>query len=88
MVISRREVLVGTAGLVATSSASSNTLVSKAPATRSNSAIRVSATQPAISQRETERAFNGSYEGEYLDQIAFPMGGRWHGLFRGEWCLH
>lgn len=40
-----------------------------------------------MSQNSEGREFNGKYQKEYLDKIAFPIGGiGWNVLFRGNRC--
>lgn len=78
MSMTRRDILIG-AGIVAASSVD---------ALSSESANKKRAERPAgISQEGSPkshrevRAFNGTYYGDYLNQIAFPMGGIGAGMF-------
>lgn len=64
MVIKRRDFLAGAGGLVAASAAIAAEPGKRAPA---QSAFANQVTSP--------RTFNGSYRGDHIGQIAFPMGG-------------
>jgi uncharacterized protein (DUF608 family) len=64
MPMTRRDILVGAGGIIAASSVD---------AVSSESAV--GRREPATTSNSETRAFNGIYHGDYLNQIAFPMGG-------------
>ena len=70
----RREFLSATGGVVAASAACSSSAVRSAPGEDSADQQRSS----AITERLHD--FNGSYQGECLNQIAFPLGGMGAGM--------
>lgn len=71
MAIKRRDFLTGASGLLAASAA----LDSPAQAAAGQPATNVARESSASLKSAPGHAFNGSYQGAYLGQIAFPMGG-------------
>src|SRR5690349_3364387 len=71
MSMTRRDILVG-AGVIAASAV--DAVSSKPPA-------RDVKKEPQSTSPSQARTFNGIYHGEYLDQIAFPLGGIGAGMF-------
>ena len=72
MPVTRREILIRAGGVIAaTASASSE----------SKSKTRDGHAKPAAKSESEARAFNGVYHGNYLNQIAFPLGGIGAGMF-------
>ena len=71
MSLTRRDILVG-AGIIAASAV--DAAASEAPGGDRKK-------EPATQSSTGARAFNGTYHGEYLNQIAFPMGGIGAGMF-------
>jgi uncharacterized protein (DUF608 family) len=97
--ISRRDVLIGAGSLVAASAASASSskagIVDAVPASQPPIAAQPFAGSQEPRPQQSGRAFNGLYTGEYLDQIAFPMGGIGAGMVclegngaLSKFCVH
>jgi len=78
MAITRRGILAGTAGMIAASGvdavSSESARVARAPA-QPDVSTSGDRKEPKETSRSGAREFNGIYHGDYLNQIAFPMGG-------------
>ena len=77
MSMTRRDLLRGTGGIAAATAvgaASFEAAVMAQPAADQRK-------EPATKSHSGARAFNGIYHGDYLDQIAFPLGGIGAGMF-------
>ena len=87
MSISRRKLLAGAGGVFAASVVEAGSpgpaTGAKNPAAHSTDSSRVSQKESTRKSRSGSREFNGAYHGDYLNQIAFPMGG----LGAGMICL-
>jgi uncharacterized protein (DUF608 family) len=79
MSISRRKLLAGAGGVFAASVVEAGSPGSIAGTTNSTAdateSSRVAQTESTRKSRSGLREFNGAYHGDYLNQIAFPMGG-------------
>ena len=64
MSLTRRDILLGAGGFIAASSVDAV-----------SSETAVARKGPTTTPHSGDRAFNGIYQGDYLNQIAFPMGG-------------
>ena len=72
MSMTRRDILLGAGGTIAASAVSvSAELAMKGDTTRADR----SSTIHSPNSTTSSRTFNGAYQGEYLNQVAFPMGG-------------
>jgi uncharacterized protein (DUF608 family) len=76
MSMTRRDILAGTGGIIAASTAGAVSQPTLADASTGEGRQK-SATEFA----KGTRAFNGVYHGDHLDQIAFPLGGIGAGMF-------
>ena len=78
MAITRRGILAGTAGMIAASAvdavSSESARMARAPA-QPDVATSDDRKEPKATSRSGAREFNGIYHGDYLNQIAFPLGG-------------
>lgn len=85
MSITRRDILVGAGGILAASAvdvASAQTaLTAKAQLQNAYESKDVGRKESTATSRTATRAFNGIYHGDYLNHIAFPMGGIGAGMF-------
>jgi uncharacterized protein (DUF608 family) len=78
MSVSRRKVLIGASGLVAASAAGAagiTTDATEAPRRNPQPANGVSDGETISTTKQRGRVFNGPYRDDYLNQIAFPLGG-------------
>jgi uncharacterized protein (DUF608 family) len=84
MSMTRREVLVGAGGIIAASAVDAvSSQCANAADMRMKHADRPTAAdraEPAAVSYSQGRAFNGIYYGDYLNQIAFPLGGMGAGM--------
>src|SRR5947209_1708452 len=87
MSMTRRDILIGAGGMIAASGvdavASESGAASKTQATHAQGATGDDHREPTAKSDGGARAFNGIYHGDYLDQVAFPMGG----IGAGMMCL-
>jgi uncharacterized protein (DUF608 family) len=74
MAMTRRDVLAGAGGIIAATAANAVSQTSHADAPKRDGRKDLKNTIRA-------RDFNGIYQGDYLDQIAFPLGGIGAGMF-------
>jgi len=78
MAITRRGILAGAVGMIAASGvdavSSESARVARAPA-QPDVSTSGDRKEPKETSRSGAREFNGIYHGDYLNQIAFPMGG-------------
>jgi len=81
MPMTRRGILVGAGGIVAASAIDAVSSEVKAQTTRTDGSTGDGQKEPATTSYRGARAFNGIYQGDYLNQIAFPMGGLGAGMF-------
>lgn len=82
MAISRRKMLIGTGGLIAASAAavtskSGHAAGQENPAKQDEPAQSMGGVKERTGSKVVNggRSFNSRYDGEHLDQVAFPMGG-------------
>ena len=79
MAITRRGILAGTAGMIAASAVDAVSSESARMARAQTAQPDVSTSDDRKELKETSRSgareFNGIYHGDYLNQIAFPLGG-------------
>lgn len=78
MSVSRRGLLIGTGGLIAASAVGTTDAATESKEAGQPSPQRANSASAGNTKSATkygERAFNGEYRGEHLDQIAFPLGG-------------
>ena len=79
MSMTRRDILIGAGGMIAASGvdavSSESGVTAKTQATPAEGATRDDQKEPTAKSDSGSRAFNGIYHGDYLDQVAFPMGG-------------
>jgi len=79
MAMTRRDILIGAGGMIAASGvdavSSESGVTAKAQATHAEGATGDDRREPTAKSDSGARAFNGLYHREYLNQIAFPMGG-------------
>src|ERR1043165_1335021 len=79
MSVTRRDIFKGAGGILAATAA--NAMSSKS-VTKTKEGTKISNRQKgSIVTSEIVRVFNGVYEGDHLDQIAFPLGGIGAGMF-------
>jgi len=81
MPMTRRGILVGAGGIIAASAIDAVSSEVKAQTTRTDGPTGDGQKEPATTSYRGARAFNGIYQGDYLNQIAFPMGGLGAGMF-------
>lgn len=79
MSMTRRDVLVGAGGIIAASAAGAvsaeSSYKTKTQTTDADAPTNDCRQDPTETSNGDTRAFNAIYRGEYLNQIAFPMGG-------------
>lgn len=79
MSMTRRDILVGAGGMVAASAveavSSEAATAGKTQTPQADGSASDDRKEPAATSHSEDRAFNGIYHGDYLNQIAFPMGG-------------
>src|SRR6266702_4867948 len=79
MSMTRRDILVGAGGIIAASAvdavSSESATMAKMQTTHADGATGDGRRETETKSYSGARAFNGIYHGDYLNQIAFPMGG-------------
>ena len=79
MAITRRGILAGTAGMIAASAvdavSSESARMARAQTAQPDVSTSDDRKEPKETSRSGAREFNGIYHGDYLNQIAFPLGG-------------
>lgn len=85
MSMTRRDILVGAGGIIAASAVdavgSDSAVVARTQAKNADGPTSDARKEPSTASYSGARAFNGIYHGDYLNQIAFPMGGIGAGMF-------
>src|SRR5436309_2319887 len=79
MPMTRRDILVGASGIIAASAvdaaSSESAAMAQTQTTHADGPTGDGQKEPTTKSYSGARAFNGIYHGDYLNQIAFPMGG-------------
>jgi len=79
MSMTRRGVLVGAGGIIVATAvdavSSESVSMAKMQATHADGPTGDGRKEPTTTSYSGARAFNGIYHGDYLNHIAFPMGG-------------
>ncbi len=79
MSLTRRDILVGAGGIIAASAvdavSSQTAIMAQVQTTHADAPTGDGRQEPATTPYSGARAFNGIYHGDYLNHIAFPMGG-------------
>src|SRR5216683_369545 len=79
MSMTRRDILVGAGGIIAASAvdavSSDSPIMAKMQSTHADGPRGEGRKETTTTSSSGARAFNGIYHGDYLNQIAFPMGG-------------
>ena len=78
--MTRRDIFVGAGGIIVATAADATSFES-AGKTHSDRPRGDGRKEPSPKSSSESRAFNGIYHGDYLNQIAFPLGGIGAGMF-------
>src|SRR5258705_8192106 len=85
MAMTRRGILVGAGGIIAASAidavSSESAIAAKVQTAHTDAPTGDSRKEPTTKSHSGARAFNGIYHDDYLNQIAFPLGGIGAGMF-------